>query len=177
MANFVNLREANVARQKEWGFDDLPLSFRAMEMAGEIGEVLEELLTDSSELSLVNIGHELADVVICADLVAHYSNAAPWYGLPIVSTEYPFMGTTKDAAYEMAMAGGLACNIAKKLERERLGIEGSRAGIGAISEPLRKVMGLCLVIANRRAVSLSLSIPDKFNIVSKKVGLTTRLLY
>jgi len=54
------LREANVARNKEWDpGGDISLSFRGNEMAGELGELLEKatamLLMSSKMLGICNM--------------------------------------------------------------------------------------------------------------------------
>lgn len=74
------LRDANIARDKEWntGSERIPLSFRGNELAGEAGEACNVI----KKLERVRLGlkgsvsttealaEELADVVICADLIA-----------------------------------------------------------------------------------------------------------
>lgn len=95
--NLAELRVANLARAKEWNptGKDLGGPFAACELAGEVGEAIEAMsaalgLTLASgaicnavkkaERALagiaggtdpkVDLGRELADVVICADLIA-----------------------------------------------------------------------------------------------------------
>lgn len=76
---FAALRAANSARQEEWCPDQKPdLSFRGNEMAGEVGEacnIIKKLERerqgwDGSRATVDDLADELADVVICADLVA-----------------------------------------------------------------------------------------------------------
>jgi NTP pyrophosphatase (non-canonical NTP hydrolase) len=73
------LREANEARQKEWDQDNrIDLAYRACELAGEAGEAAnvckkierERRGIRGSRASLQDLADELADVVICADLIA-----------------------------------------------------------------------------------------------------------
>lgn len=76
----TNLRVANVARDQEWntGSERLSLTFRATELAGEVGEacnVIKKL--ERERIGLVgsrdtkeHLAEELADIVICTDLVA-----------------------------------------------------------------------------------------------------------
>ena len=78
----ADLRTANAARQIEWCAghetqkDDL--SFRAMELGGEVGEALnvaKKLVRErngwrGSRATVQDLGDELADVIICTDLVA-----------------------------------------------------------------------------------------------------------
>jgi NTP pyrophosphatase (non-canonical NTP hydrolase) len=46
-------------------------------------------------------------------------------------------------ANELAGEAGEACNILKKLDRERMGLQGSRATIGALTEELADVVICC----------------------------------
>lgn len=78
--NFENLRLANELRNTEWVGDKPPLSlsFRGNELAGEVGEACNEL----KKIERFNLGlpggkedksgltEELADVMICVDLLA-----------------------------------------------------------------------------------------------------------
>ena len=76
---FVELRNANHKRHREWAKDaDVPLSFRGLEFAGEAGELCNELKKlERSRLgmaggrdSLGELTEELADVIVCIDLIA-----------------------------------------------------------------------------------------------------------
>src|SRR5579871_5599489 len=78
-ATFTTLREANAARQVEWANGgDVSLLFRATELGGECGEVLnvckkierERMGWRGSRATQADLADELADVVICADLLA-----------------------------------------------------------------------------------------------------------
>jgi acyl carrier protein/NTP pyrophosphatase (non-canonical NTP hydrolase) len=73
------LRAANVARHQEWDPNGkVDLSFRAIELGGEVGEalnVIKKLVRESigiagSRTTVTALSEELADVVICSDLVA-----------------------------------------------------------------------------------------------------------
>jgi len=73
------LRAANVERQKEWDTHGaLTLEFYGVELAGEVGEacnIIKKLARTrlgirGSQATLKELADELADVVICADLVA-----------------------------------------------------------------------------------------------------------
>lgn len=76
---YSTLREANVARQSAWANGDaVSLLFRATELGGETGEVLnvvkkierERQGWRGSRATTQDLADELADVVICADLLA-----------------------------------------------------------------------------------------------------------
>jgi NTP pyrophosphatase (non-canonical NTP hydrolase) len=80
-AVFHSLREANLARQADWCPDPTAqpdLSFRGNELAGETGEVCNVIKKlererhgwSGSRDTKEHLAQELADIVICADLVA-----------------------------------------------------------------------------------------------------------
>lgn len=70
------LRAANKARSKEWGETDL--SFAGCELAGEVGEACNNIKKrERDRLGMVggkiddeNLEEELADIIICVDLIA-----------------------------------------------------------------------------------------------------------
>lgn len=104
---YASLRDANVARQKEWDKDDnISLSYRGNELAGETGE---------------------------------------------------------------------ACNVIKKLERERLGIRGTRDTVEHLAEELADVVICSDLIAMHEGIDLNAAVAAKFNATSEKVGLSIRL--
>lgn len=79
MTMFTSLRDANVARQAEWpGADKVDLAFRGVELAGEVGEAcnvikkLERMRRGikGKHSTPEALAEELADVVICCDLIA-----------------------------------------------------------------------------------------------------------
>ena len=80
---FTTLREANKARDIEWGGDTvIPFSFWGCELAGEVGEacnIIKKLEREAlglvgSRATNKDLADELADVVICADLVAMHAS-------------------------------------------------------------------------------------------------------
>lgn len=80
MTDFLQkLRAANIARDRQWNPDNLlTLTFRGNELAGEVGEACnilkkierERLGLVGSRASLAALAHELADILICVDLIA-----------------------------------------------------------------------------------------------------------
>ena len=75
----MNLREANIEREREWDKDNvITLSYRGNEMAGECGEACNiikkleraKLGLKGNTATVQQLADELADVVICADLIA-----------------------------------------------------------------------------------------------------------
>ena len=76
---------------------------------------------------------------------------------------------------ELAGETGEACNVIKKLERERLGIRGSRATTEMLAEELADVVICADLIAMDAGIDLDAAVAAKFNATSEKVGLPTRL--
>ena len=79
MTDLGRLRAASVCRQREWdGAGCLTPSFRGCELAGEVGEALNivkkleraRLGIGGSRAVVADLAKELADVVICVDLIA-----------------------------------------------------------------------------------------------------------
>ncbi|KAB1068865.1 MazG-like family protein [Methylobacterium planeticum] len=76
---------------------------------------------------------------------------------------------------ELAGETGEACNVIKKLERERQGWRGSRASLSDLAEELADVVicaDLCAVTAG---IDLAAAVVAKFNATSEKQGLATKL--
>jgi len=76
---FTALRFANVQRNKEWDPEGkIPASFRALELAGEVGElcnIIKKLVRESlglkgSRATFLQLAQELGDAQICLDLLA-----------------------------------------------------------------------------------------------------------
>lgn len=106
---YTSLREANVARDKEWDKDSkITLSFRGNELAGEVGE---------------------------------------------------------------------ACNVMKKLERERLGIGGTRATKEQLADELADAIICIDLIMMHEGIDFNEAVAKKFNETSQKYNLETRLGY
>ncbi len=84
---FDELRHANKTRQKEWDQDSkIDLAYRAMELGGECGEALNECKklererrgVAGSRTTIAKLAEELADVIICVDLIAGAENIDLW---------------------------------------------------------------------------------------------------
>lgn len=85
MLNFNSLRRANEARQNEWDpTHSISIEFRGNELAGEVGEACnhikkiarERLGLRGSRTTPEALAEELADVIICVDLIAMQTNIA-----------------------------------------------------------------------------------------------------
>jgi NTP pyrophosphatase (non-canonical NTP hydrolase) len=77
---------------------------------------------------------------------------------------------------ELAGETGEACNVGKKIERERLGIRGSRDTIEHLAEELGDVVICADLVAMAEGIDLDAAVAAKFNATSEKVGLKTRLV-
>jgi NTP pyrophosphatase (non-canonical NTP hydrolase) len=77
---------------------------------------------------------------------------------------------------ELAGEVGEACNIIKKLERERMGIRGSRASVGDLADELADIVICADLIAMQAGIDLETAVSEKFNATSAKVGLKTRMI-
>jgi NTP pyrophosphatase (non-canonical NTP hydrolase) len=76
---------------------------------------------------------------------------------------------------ELAGEVGEACNVIKKLARERLGIRGTRATMAQLAEELADVVICVDLIAMQAGIDLDESVRQKFNATSEKYGLKTRM--
>lgn len=77
--SFKTLRDANASRQTEWDSGNvIDLAYRGNELAGEVGEVCNVIKNLDHERDarrcftiVADLAQELADVIICADVIAH----------------------------------------------------------------------------------------------------------
>lgn len=76
---------------------------------------------------------------------------------------------------ELAGEVGEACNILKKIERERIGMRGSRATPADLADELADIVICVDLIAAEFNINLDDAIRNKFNATSDKYGLRTRL--
>lgn len=76
---------------------------------------------------------------------------------------------------ELAGEVGETCNVAKKLERERLGIRGSRDTVEHLAEELADVIICADLVALEAGIDLDAAVVSKFNATSEKNNLATRL--
>jgi NTP pyrophosphatase (non-canonical NTP hydrolase) len=78
-------------------------------------------------------------------------------------------------AVELAGEVGEACNVVKKIERERLGLRGTRSDLNQLAEELADVIICADLLAMTAGIDLASAVELKFNATSKKLGLKTRL--
>lgn len=72
---------------------------------------------------------------------------------------------------ELAGEIGEACNIIKKLDREMLGLPGSRSSVADLATELADGIICISIIASKLGIDLDQAVIDKFNATSRKVGL------
>jgi NTP pyrophosphatase (non-canonical NTP hydrolase) len=173
MIAYAELRNANLARQKEWDTGgNIDLSYAGNELAGEVSEAIAEAVEEDGPY-IDALADELSDVVICVDLIGIQAGTA--------SVDW----TTNDTALspehaqtwvnELASDLQLVCNTIKKLERERHGMVGSRATLDDLEHGLRLVQFDATLLARCHGIDLKAAVANKFNHTSVKYGLTTRM--
>ena len=89
------------------------------------------------------------------------------------------MGEALERALDLivlAAAAGKLANTIKKLERERLGIGGSRSTVEQLTEELADIVICTDLVAMTYDIDLEQATRDKFNATSEKVGLKTRYI-
>jgi NTP pyrophosphatase (non-canonical NTP hydrolase) len=77
---------------------------------------------------------------------------------------------------ELAGEVGEACNVIKKLDRELMGIKGSRDTVEHLAQELADVVICADLIASAAGINLDEAIRDKFNATSEKHGFKTRMV-
>lgn len=83
--------------------------------------------------------------------------------------------TTTYRATELSGEVGEACNVVKKLERERIGLRGTRADVNDLADELADIIICTDLLAMDYDIDLSAAVRRKFNATSKKLGLETKL--
>jgi NTP pyrophosphatase (non-canonical NTP hydrolase) len=84
-----------------------------------------------------------------------------WDASGILSLEY--------RALEMFGEAGEACNVVKKLIRERLGLPGSRSSVAALAEELADVVICADLVATHEGIDLGAAVREKFNKTSEEL--------
>lgn len=79
-------------------------------------------------------------------------------------------------ATELGGEVGEALNEIKKLERERLGLAGSRSSIDKLADELADIIICTDLVASDYGIDLADAVRTKFNKTSEKVGLDTRMV-
>nr|AIA17024.1 Unknown Function [uncultured bacterium] len=128
---FDTMRYYNKQRQKEWDpQSQITQEFRAIEMGGEAGGLVEELL--------IIVQSMLRTMALAANT-------------------------------------GRALNVSKKLARERMGLVGSRVPKENLADELADLVLTADLLAEDAGIDLGAAVRKKFNEVSDKRGLKTRI--
>lgn len=88
------------------------------------------------------------------------------------------VGEALERAVDLLLVGvamGRAANIAKKIQRARFDIRGSRATKEQLAEELADIIICTDLIAMHEDIDLGNAVREKFNQTSEKVGLQTRI--
>lgn len=176
--NFLErLREANIARDVEWNTGSVSVSmlFRANELAGEVGEacnVLKKLDREhnykikGSRDTFYHLSEELADIVICSDLLAMDQKISfpftCWGKVEEVGQhDYSLYGTT------LASIVGRICGVSihYKTHFNNLQLSSSLCGLVSFTK----------TIADRIGFDMESAVSLKFNATSHKLELKTFL--
>lgn len=95
---------------------------------------------------------------------ANTTRQAEWDPTNAITLEY--------RGNELAGEVGEACNIIKKLARERLGLKGSRATKEQLADELADIVICTDLIAMDMGIDLDKAVREKFNRTSEKLGLS-----
>jgi NTP pyrophosphatase (non-canonical NTP hydrolase) len=170
--NMAALHVANIARGKEWenSNDACDIYFWGVELAGEAGEacniikklVREELGLRGSRATLQDLADELADVVICVDLIACHRK------ITLNPGKLPFMVIKANLAKlgnKLNAAVGMVNHI----------IADDRQNFTQLASMLCIVVHHAEAIAQIKKIDLEAAVRYKFNATSEKYGLATRM--
>lgn len=174
-SDFLNkLRAANIARNKEWdsGEVKLSLTFRANELAGEVGEacnVLKKLDREfnykirGSRDTVEHLAEELADIVICSDLLGMTMK------IDFDLHSWPQVETTPNHDYSLygallATQAGRVCGIAMHHHTHINNLQ--------LMTVLRGLLTFTKVTADRLSIDIERRVANKFNETSHKMGLS-----
>jgi NTP pyrophosphatase (non-canonical NTP hydrolase) len=97
----------------------------------------------------------------------NYERQMEWDPTDAITLEY--------RGNELAGEVGEACNVVKKLARERLGLRGSRADNQMLAEELADVIICVDLIAMMLDIDMESAVAHKFNATSEKYNLITRI--
>lgn len=173
MATYNTLREANIARQKEWGNPSSGFMFRAIEWAGEVGE-LADAVTNNEPAD--HVADEAADVLITADLLMQ--DLYPEFNFDFAdSGPIPNQGSSAlpNITSDMRSRVLSALNLIKKVARERDDRVGSRVNANEVVRSIMDVAGFTHRILAIYGFDPTTSVEHKFNATSKKNGFATLL--
>ena len=171
MISMTALHIANVARGKEWenSNEKCDIDFWGVELAGEVGETCniikklerERLGLRGSRATVQDLADELADVIICIDLIACHQQifTSPTTQLPwLKNKSLALLGN------EMAAAAGMINHIIASRNYTQL------------HSMLCILINRVELIARSQKIELELAVRTKFNATSEKYNLQTRMM-
>lgn len=179
----ATLREGNTVRQAEWDTGgNVDLSYAGNELAGETGELIEAAtdIIDGGSDNWTALAEEMADVIICCDLIALRLDMPLVTDLPAFNAPHDHFGTgskefVKDILLDIAMEAGRISNTVKKRERERFGMVGARGSLEDLNANLNEQVLNVYRLGDAMGVLPAKAVADKFNKTSTKYGLTTMM--
>lgn len=177
IAKYFTLRDANIARQREWDKDSkVTLSYRINELGGEAGELLnlikkiqrEKLAMVGSRASKNDIMDEVGDLVVCSDLVGMQFDV----GVQLLRNhvENLHLSPTQMGAKLMMLIGRIGeCGIDdNEMFNDRMKRD-------VVNWHLARLIDWAHSFAHVNGFGLLVATQDKFNKTSVKYGLDTRL--
>lgn len=181
---FERLRDANIKRQKEWtGCEYADIAFRALEVAGEAGEVagaVKKMIRAERGIcgdtrTVEDLADEIGDTVISLDLLARDLGLPP---LQMISAARLSDGNLVSLALRVDTLGGevaakiLAyCDLVGKADHA-LRIPSL---VDHISISISQMLGQLDQLASMAAIDLRHAVALKFNKTSVKYGLSTTM--
>lgn len=169
------LRNANIARTKEWSqgaAKPFTLMFWANELGGEVGEacnVLKKLDREHTYKvrgSYDNVDHlaeEFGDIIICCDLLALHSN------IDLAQWSEKFNALEK---HDYSMYGASLLSIAGQICGVAVNFD-SHINNKQLTEHVNTLVFATKLYADRLGIDLVRSTTTKFNLTSYKLGLQT----
>lgn len=171
----TKLRIANRLRQKEWDTgNQLTLDFRVTELGGEIGEALncikkvqrERLGIKGSRATMADVADELADVIICVDLIGMH--------LDLPAIEYVQAASAPNTkALTFLGRKLLACAGQVALSTEMF--ERGHIGADTVRTALVDLQGIAILLFASLRIDVEAAVRRKFNLTSVNNKLNTRI--
>ena len=173
----IDLRSANAVRHVEWsnGTGDGAL-FYAVEFFGEVGEALnivkklerERMGMVGSRASLTDLAEELADVVICIDLLL-----MAYHLPPIAGTRLLPSSDAMRAGIALGRQAGFAMEWV--LEIGEYDVSHPAWAYEELGDALTGALGFAQILADAYRIDLRQAVVAKFNKTSAKYGLQTMM--
>lgn len=174
---FPGLRDANVKRAIEWSNGGDGGQFYAIEFFGEAGEALnlvkklerEKLGMVGSRSTLAELADELADVVICIDLLAIAFGLGEVYSVKSEGHREPLQ-----EAVALGRCAGAVMGYVESLEQEAMFYH-EYSSLEVLAMGLANAQMFVIRLGRSYGINLDDAVVTKFNKTSTKYGLTTML--